>query len=128
MTYNIKNTQLDDIDVLPASQHILPVDERSSISPLLSIDILYEEFINFKTFVCQGLNFIKQELFDVKQNTNKSDRRNCNYELKHELNHYTVQETVTFFDVPGNFVFLVVLLAIFIMKLHATQLEKLPKR
>ena len=127
MTYNIKNTQLDDIEVLPGDQHILPVDESSSISPLSTIDILYEEFINFKTFVCQGLNFIKQELFDVKQNTNKSDRRNCNYELKHELNHYTAQETITFFDVPGNFVFLVVLLAIFTMKLHVTQLEKLPE-
>ena len=29
------------------------------------------------------MNFIKQELSDVKQNTNRSDRRNCNYKNYH---------------------------------------------
>ena len=73
MTHNIKNTQLDDIEVLLGDQHIVPVDddESRSISPLAPIDILYEEFPNFKTFVCQELNFIKQELSDVKKNTIK---------------------------------------------------------
>ena len=83
MIYNIKNTQLDDIEVLAGDQNTVPVDEISSISLLSSIDILYEEFTNFKTFVCQELNFIKQELSDVLQNTNKSDRRNCNYKTCH---------------------------------------------
>ena len=73
VTYSTKNTQLDDTEVLPGDQHIVPVDASSSIPPLSPIDIL-EEFTNFKTFVCQELNFIKQELPDVKQNTNKSDR------------------------------------------------------
>ena len=81
MTYSIKNTQLVDLEFLPGDQHIVPVDESNSISPLSPIDILYEEFTNFKNFVCQKLNFIKQELSHVKQNTNKSDRRNCNYEV-----------------------------------------------
>ena len=38
---------------------------------------------------------------------------------------YTAQKTVTFFDVPGNFVLFVVLLTIFTIKLH---MEKLPER
>ena len=80
MTYSIKNTQLGDLEFLPGDQHIVPADESSSISPLSPIDILYEEFTNFKTFVCQKLKFIKQELSHVEQNTNKGDRRNCNYE------------------------------------------------
>ena len=83
MTYSINNTQLDDIEVLQGDQHIVPIDESGSISPLSPINILYEEFINFKTFVCQELNFIKKKLSDVKQNTNKSDRWNCNYETCH---------------------------------------------
>ena len=40
VTYNIKNTQLDDIEILPGDQHIVPVDESSSISPLSPIDIV----------------------------------------------------------------------------------------
>ena len=60
------------------------IEKKSSISPLSPIDILYEEFTNLKTFVCQELNFINQELSHVKQNTNKSDRRNCNYETCHK--------------------------------------------
>ena len=83
VTYSIKTSQLDDIEVLPGDQHIVPVDESSSISPLSPIDIVYEEFTHFKTFLCQELNFIKQEPFEVKQNANKSDRRNCNYETCH---------------------------------------------
>ena len=83
VTCNIKNTQLDDVEVLPGDPHIIPVDESSSIPPFSPIDILYKEFTNFKTFVCQEMNFIKQELADVYQNTNKSDRRNCNYETCH---------------------------------------------
>ena len=78
-----KNTQLDGIEVLPGDEHIIPVDESSSIPPHTPIDIFYEEFTNFKTFVCHQLNFMKQKLSDVKQNTNKSDRRNCNYETCH---------------------------------------------
>ena len=62
VTYNIKNTQLDNIEVLPGDQHLVPVHENSSISPLSPIVILYKEFTNFKIFVCQELNFIKQEL------------------------------------------------------------------
>ena len=70
VTCNIKSTHLDDIQVLPGDEHIIPVDESSSISLFSPIVILYEEFTNFKTFVCQELNFIKQELSDEKRNTN----------------------------------------------------------
>ena len=34
VTYNIKNTQLDNIEVLPGDHHILPVYDSSSISSL----------------------------------------------------------------------------------------------
>ena len=74
VTSNIKSTQLDDIQVLPGDEQIIPVDESSSISLFSPIAILYEEFTNFKTFVCQELKFIKQELSNEKRNTNKSDR------------------------------------------------------
>ena len=74
----------DDIAVLPGDEHIIPVVEISCVTPLLPIDILYEEFTNFKTFVCEELKFIKQELSDVKQNTNKSDRRSCNCDTCHK--------------------------------------------
>ena len=40
----------------------------------------------------------------------------------------TTPETVTLFDVPRNFGFFVVLLTIFTIKLHVTQLEKLPEK
>ena len=66
VTCSIKNTQLDGIEVLPGDEHIIPVDKSSSISPLLPIGVLYEEFTSFKIFVCQELNFIKQELSHVK--------------------------------------------------------------
>ena len=66
-----QNTQLSDNEVLPGDEHITPVNDSSSISLLLPIDLLYEEFTNFKTFVFQELNFIKQKLSDVKENTNK---------------------------------------------------------
>ena len=84
VTYNIKKTHLDGIEFLPGDKHIVPVAEKSSVLPLSAIDILHEEFTNFKTFICQELNFMKQELSDVKQNTNASDRRNCNYETYHK--------------------------------------------
>ena len=73
MTRNIKNTHLDDIEVLPSDEHIIPATESNYVPPLSSIDILYEEFTNIKTFVCQEVNFIKQELSDVNQSTNKSN-------------------------------------------------------
>ena len=78
-----QNTQLNDNEVLPGNEHITPVNDSSSISLLLPIDLLYEEFTNFKTFVFQELNFIKQKLSDVKENTNKSDRQNCDVETSH---------------------------------------------
>ena len=62
---------------------MVPIDESRSVSPLSLIDILYDEFPNFKAFLCQELYLIKQELSDVKQDTNKSDRQNCNYETCH---------------------------------------------
>ena len=40
--------------------------------------------------------------------------------------HYTAQETVTFLNVSGNFVFFVVLLTICIINLHVKQLKMLP--
>ena len=68
VTYSIKNNDLDDIEVLPSDKHLIPVVESSSGPPVSSIDILYEEFTNFKTFAYEELNFIKPELSDVKQN------------------------------------------------------------
>ena len=82
VTYNTENTQLNDIEVLLGDEYIMPVNEISSISPLSPID-LHEKFTKFITFVCQEVNFMKQELSNVKQNTNKSDRRNCNDETCH---------------------------------------------
>ena len=77
-TYNIKSTQLDDIEFLPDDEHIIkPISNSSLISSLSPIDLLFEDFSNFKTSVCQKLNMIKQELSDVKQNTNKSDKQSC---------------------------------------------------
>ena len=75
---------MDGIEFLSGDKHIVPVAEKSSVPPLSPIDILHEEFTNFKTFICQELNFMKQELSDVKQNTNASDRRNCNYKTYHK--------------------------------------------
>ena len=60
VTYNIKNTQLDEIEVLPGDEHVIPVNESSSISLFSPTDLLYEEFTNFKTFVFQELNFINK--------------------------------------------------------------------
>ena len=60
VTYNIKNTELDEIEVLPGDEHVIPVNESSSISPFSPTDLLYEEFTNFKTFVFQELNFINK--------------------------------------------------------------------
>ena len=40
--------------------------------------LLFGDFSNFKTSVCQKLNLIKQELSDVKQITNKRDSRSYN--------------------------------------------------
>ena len=48
----------------------------------------------------------------------------CNFMIY----HYTAQETVTIFDLPENFVFFVVILTLFTIKLQVTQLEKLPER
>ena len=76
-----KKTQLNDIEVSQGEEHIMPVSKSSPISTLLPIALLYEEFTNFKIFVCQELNFMKEELSDVKQNKNKSDSRNCCDEL-----------------------------------------------
>ena len=73
MTRNIKNTHLDDTEVSPSDEHIIPAAESNYVPPLTSIDILYEEFTNIKTFVCEEVNFIKQELSDVNQSTNKSN-------------------------------------------------------
>ena len=75
MTYNIKSTQLNDIEVLKGEEHMIPT--------LSVIDPLHKEFTNFRTFFCQELNFIKLGLFDVKQNINESDRLNCNDESCH---------------------------------------------
>ena len=47
------------MEVLAGNQHTVTVDENSSISTLSPIDIVYEEFTNFKTFVCQELNFVR---------------------------------------------------------------------
>ena len=55
------------------------ISNSSLISSLSSIDLVFEDFSSFKTSVWQELNLIKQELYDVKQNTNKSDRQSCNY-------------------------------------------------
>ena len=84
VTRNIKNTHLDDTEVSPSDEHIIPAAESNYVPPLSSIDILYEEFTNIKTFVCQEVNFIKQELSDVNQSTNKSNTWNCNHETCHK--------------------------------------------
>ena len=64
---------------LPDDEHIIkPISNSSLISSLSPIDLLFEDFSNFKTSVCQKLNLIKQELSDVKQNINQSDRQSCN--------------------------------------------------
>ena len=55
-----------EIEVLPGDEQIIPVSDGSSISPLTPIDLLYEEFTNFKIFVCQELNFIKQNKIQIK--------------------------------------------------------------
>ena len=82
-THIIKSTQLDNIKVLPDHEHII-IPVSSLISPLSLIDLLFEDFSNFKTSVCHKLlNLIKQELSDVKQNTNKSDRQSRNDETCH---------------------------------------------
>ena len=60
VTYSIRNTQLDEIEILPGDEHVIPVNESSSISPFSPKDLLYEEFANFKTFVFQELNFINK--------------------------------------------------------------------
>lgn len=65
----------------------------------MPIDILHEEFI-FKTFVCEKLNFIKKELPDVKQNTNKIERGNCNYETCH-IN--TLDEQLVLSEINSSF-------------------------
>ena len=75
MTYNIKSNQLDDFEALSDDEHIIiPVSNSSLISSLSTKDLLFEDFSSFKTSVCQKMNLIKQELYDAKQNTNKSDR------------------------------------------------------
>ena len=80
MTCNIKSNQLDDFEALSDDEHIIiPVSNSSLISSLSTKDLLFEDFSSFKTSVCQKMNLIKQELYDVKQNTNKSDRQSCNY-------------------------------------------------
>ena len=101
--YSIKNTQLNDIEVLSGDEHIIAANEGSSISPRSPIDLPYKEFTNSKTFVCQELNFIKQELSDVKQNTNKSDRRNFNVETWHRN---TLDEKIVLLESNSSFLLL----------------------
>ena len=101
VTYNIKSTQLDDIEVLPGDEYIIILVSNSSLIPPLSpIDLLFEDFSNFKTSVCQKLNFIKQELSDVKQNANKSGRQSCNDENCHrnalDEKNYRLKAIVSF--------------------------------
>ena len=96
----IKNTHLNDIEVLPDDEYIIPVVESSSAQPLSPIDILYKEFTNFNTFVCQKLNFIRQELLDVKMNTNENDRQNCNYETYHKN---ALDEKIVLLEINGTF-------------------------
>ena len=67
-------THLDVIDVSPIDDQIKPVSGNSSVSPLLPIDLLYEEFTRFEVFICQELTFLKQELFVLKRNPNKRYR------------------------------------------------------
>lgn len=78
-----QNNHLDDIEDLPGNEHIIPVGESNSVPPLSSIGILSDEFTIFKTFICQKLTFIQQELSDSEQK-NKSDKRNFNYEACHK--------------------------------------------
>ena len=101
VTSNIKKTQLDNIKVLPGDEHIMPLSDSSSISFLSLIDLLSEEFTNFKIFVCQEQNFLKQELSDVKQNTNKNDRRNSNQET---CNRNTLDEKIVLLGSNSFFV------------------------
>ena len=54
VTYNVKNTNLNDIEVLPGEEHIIPVNIRlisvniRLILLLSPIDLLHEESTNFK--------------------------------------------------------------------------------
>ena len=81
VTYSIKNTQLDDIEILPGDEHIIPAGESSSYC-LKKNSFLFVTRTTQQTIIEKHLNNISSNSNKVKIVKNLSE--NQKQEVQHE--------------------------------------------